>query len=242
MIAKLAVLLIATLMSMNAWAGYTKYDFTGPLEGFFVQRDDNQAIALFSFNMITPITLHYDPEWYDHPPETQQWSHHFFPLYGDGEKRLTGASTNFRSDGPTNFDIHDDFGGDQLTDFSIRFSRASDGVFTYEVDYTQWVYISGGYGEGAGTLMGTVSVGTLWEGLAESLDHDGGYYEGMPRIVPEYMGPANEVPEPGSLSLVAAAGLMAMVCRKRRPAKTSLRRTPYTAIPKTILDSLSISL
>lgn len=220
MIAKLAVLLVAALMSMNAWAGYTKYDFTGPLEGFFVQRDDNHAIALFSFNMITPLTYYVHSEEGPQPVETIVTSHQFFPFFDDGEKLLTGATTHFLGDGPTNFDIYDNYAGDQLTEFSIRFSRAAGGLFTYAVDYTRWMYMVGGYAAGTGTLTGTVSVGTLPQGLAEELDSDGGYYGSMPRIVPEYIGPANEIPEPGSLPLVAAAGLMAMVCRKRRPAST----------------------
>jgi hypothetical protein len=45
MIKKLVALAATALFSVNASAGYVRYDLTGPVSGFFVQHDDDKSIA-----------------------------------------------------------------------------------------------------------------------------------------------------------------------------------------------------
>lgn len=217
MVKKCVAFAASLLFSLNASASYTRYEFTGGLlEGYFVQRDDNQAIAHFSFNMTTLMTTHLDPNYYSGPPLTSLSTHQFYPFFNDGAKLLTAASTYFGPDGPTNFTIHDDFGGDQVTDFSIRFTQIADGAFVYTFDYSRWMYVTAGYAVGFGSYSGGVMEVPMSEYMSNELDNDGGYFFGMPRIVPEFIGSPVEVIEPASLALISMGTLCVAGLSRRR--------------------------
>ncbi|MGF6276228.1 hypothetical protein ABIB38_004639 [Massilia sp. UYP11] len=218
MIKKCLAFAVTLLTSLNASASYTKYEFTGGLlDGYFVQRDDNQAIAHFSFNMTTLMTAYLDPNYDSGPPMTLLSRHQFYPFFNDGAKLLTAASTYFGPGGPTNFTIHDDFGGDQVTDFSIRFTQASEGTFIYTFDYSRWMYLTAGYAVGSGSYSGAVMEVPMPEYMSNELDNDGGYYPGVPIIVPELIGSPVEVAEPASVALISMGALcVAGLARRRR--------------------------
>lgn len=218
MIKKCIAFVLTTLVSLNASAAYTRYDFTGLLDGYFVQRDDNQAISHFNFTMTNILTGYYDHEYYSGPPVSTLITHHFYPFGGDGAKRLTAATTYFGADGPTNFDIYDDFGGDQITSFSIKFTQLSKGGFAYTVNYDRWMYQTGGYIAGAGTFSGGVYESAMPTSLIADLDFFGGYHEGVQVIVPEFIGRPSEVPESASLGLLAIGALSAVVGGRRKRA------------------------
>jgi len=120
MIKKVIALAASTLLSLNASAGYVQYDFSGPLgntggnpyfqTGYFIQHDSDQSIAYFNF--LLPI------EGVARPFNMQ-----ISPQMSEGGTVLIGETTPFRDNGPTNFSIYSNFGGDQTTSFEIVFSR-----------------------------------------------------------------------------------------------------------------------
>jgi hypothetical protein len=205
MIKKLIALAAGAVFSMNASAGYVQYDFnlntdnTG-LTGSFVQHDDDQSIAFFAFFM------------YGHD---DRWAQ-FFPFFSEGYVLIVDESTYFRNNGPTNFVIRDNFGGDHVTDLSVNFTRSNKGAFEYTATYRMDLYANMPPVIYSGTVSGLATKGTVDPALARYLDSVGGYESGVPRIIPTYIGPA-QVPEPASLSLFAIGALgVASIVRRRK--------------------------
>ncbi|QYF95249.1 PEP-CTERM sorting domain-containing protein [Massilia sp. PAMC28688] len=214
---KIIALAAFAVFSSNAIAGYTQYGFGGPLSGYFIQRDDDQSISYFYVNL--PIE--------DYPRDTP-FTMVLQPIGGEGSTRLTDASTYFRRNGPTNFSIFSDFGGDQFTTFAVSFSRGKQGNFSYTANYHSTIY--GCYSECvfssfAGSHVGTASKGTVNADLAAYLDQSGGYYDGVTRITPSFL-PTNNVPEPGSLALLGLSVAALLVMRQKQlPIGKSQRRS-----------------
>jgi hypothetical protein len=200
MIKSIIALAAGALFSMNAFAGYVKYDLNGPLSGSIIQHDTDKSIAYFNFDLYIdgvgrPFRL----------PLT--------PQLGDGTTQLTYATTSFRGQGPTNFGIYSNFGADQFTNVGVTFSQNDSGVFSYVANYTSSIFFIGGFQNFAGQHIGSATVGVVNPLFAAELDRTGGYYETMTsRIVPTF------VPEPGSIALLAVGAIGLLNMRRRRKA------------------------
>lgn len=210
MIKQIVALAATALFSMNASAGYVRYDLdygssdTG-LEGFIVQHDTDQSIALFSFQLNDPSK------------GNGYFGQYFFPLDTEGCVCLVSASTRFRNSGPTNFSIEDGFGADHSTNLSVTFARATGGSFKYTAKYTADLYENQPPEYFTGTLSGFATRGTVDPLLASYLDSVGGYEVGVPRIIPTYIGPG-QVPEPTSIALFALGAASLVSAARRRKA------------------------
>jgi hypothetical protein len=208
MIKKSLIFAISVLFSLNASAGYVQYNLSygaanSGLDGFIVQNDTDGSIAFFSFWLNDAVG---------------QFGAQAYPFTNDGATLLTGASTYFTHDGPTNFSITDTFGSDHTTYFNVSFSRATGGSFSYTARYRANLYANVPPQFKSGSVTGFATRGPVEPLLVPELDMNGGYYPGVPRIVPNFIG-VSPVPEPMSpaLLLIGAIGVLAV---RRRETET----------------------
>lgn len=118
MIKKFVVLAATALFSLNASAGYVRYDLSGPVNGFYIQNDNDKSVAYYRLRVIN-----------------QNVSALFAP--SGTFDNITKASTIFRGPGPTNFAVYD-----ALTDYyfhtlSLSFTRGRGNTFDFSGYFTQ---------------------------------------------------------------------------------------------------------
>ena len=208
MIKKIIAVAATALVSLSASAEYVRYDFGGPMGGYFIQHDDDGSIADFKIDLPIPGA----------PTNGfSTFTFRFFPTFSEGSTSITNATTYFRKNGPTNFRIYSDFGADQWTDFSVDFSRATQGNFAYTTTYSTAIYYSDMTRSFTGTHTGLVSEGTLSQSMIDNLDFLNGYGEQMKVIIPAFINP-NRVPEPGSMALLAIGAIGAFSAIRRHKA------------------------
>ncbi len=210
MIKKLIALAATALVSFNASADYVRYDFSGPITGYFIQHDTDGSLAAYNFDVLIVGARPLGPE----------FRMSLSPQRSEGSTSITSATTYFRNNGPTNFDIYSDFGADQMTNFSVEFARATQGNFAYTADYSSWIYFNEGYRFFSGTHTGLLSEGTVSASMAASLDSLGGYIEQINVVVPTFINP-NRVPEPDSMVLLAIGAVGAFGAVRRRKANAA---------------------
>jgi hypothetical protein len=195
---------VGALFSMDATAGYVRYDLTGSVSGTIIQHDTDQTIAYYNLD----VTIDGTP---------MPFRLNLSPQASEGATQLTYATTHFIGNGPSNFGIYSDFGGDQFTTFSIAFKKYGWGEYYYEADYSSLIYFSEGFERFTGRRYGAATTGSVSVDTARTLDELGGYYDNLnTRFVPTYIGPS-EIPEPGSLALLAA-GVVGLFSIRRRQA------------------------
>jgi hypothetical protein len=207
MIKKILALAATTLVSFNASADYVRYDFSGPVTGYFIQHDTDGSLAAYNIDVLIEGAR----------PSGPEFRMNLQPRRSEGATTITSATTYFRNNGPTNFDIFSNFGADQTTFFSVDFARATQGNFSYTADYSSSIYFTGGYQSFSGTHTGLLSQGTVSASMAANLDFLGGYIEQINVVVPTFINP-NQVPEPGSLALLAIGAIGAAGAARRRKA------------------------
>ena len=205
MIKKLIALAATALVSFNAAANYIRYDFSGPVTGYFIQHDDNGSLAAYNIDFSIPGA----------PTSAVVAKQNLQPARSEGTTVITAATTYFRNNGPTNFDIFSNFGGDQTSMFSVDFSRGTQGNFSYTADYSTSRYYTGGNHFFSGTHVGLLTQGTVDASMASNLDFLGGYIEQINVVIPTFIN-LNQVPEPGSLALLAIGAIGAIGAARRR--------------------------
>lgn len=202
---QLFLLVAASLFSLTASAGYVQYnltDTTGTSLGYFVQHDTDQTIAYYDFLIGSGINqVHFNPE--------------------IGLDYLKVTSTIYKGQGPTNIGVFDQRTPDFDNGAYVYFldPNAIAGPYQFTLDYvrTSTLQVSDGSGNLVQSINGYANESAVDPSLAAALDANGGYGDGMGRMVPDYVGPkplpTGDVPEPGSLALIGI-GAIALIRRK----------------------------
>jgi hypothetical protein len=205
--AKFALFAAGATLSLSASAGFVQYNFSdtsfsdgGMLNGYIVQNTDDKAIAFFDLS-VTGGTLD---------------AARFFP--SGVTSNITAADTNFLGAGPTNFSVFND--QDVMIYFlDVRFGTTTT-AGTYRVSGTssQSARFPGFESGGRSIASGFAVAGAVEANLLRYLET--GPIPEINYIVPRYSPAPHQVPEPGSLALLAlgVAGMLAARSRKKATA------------------------
>lgn len=204
---KMICLAVSLLASLDASAGYIRYDFGGnaePISGYIIQHDDDGSIADFRFYL-----------W----DAAQNFGNGFSPQQNNGRTYIMNAHTFQPGSGPTSFRIYDDFNLDNQAIITVNVLWNVSGTFLYEADYSALRYYYEGWKPLSGSYSGTLSKGTMEDWKVAQLDADGGYEHWVTPVYPRYADPY-QVPEPASLALFAAGAIGACAAATRRKARS----------------------
>lgn len=195
----LAILAGATFsMSASATITFTQYDFYGPdITGWFVQRDDNQAIANYR------IQVH-----------GQYVSATFYPY--PHESNIVAANNNHAGGaGPTSFTLFDVLNEAYTETLRVNFESGGTGYSAYYQQRVNPGYSGPGYDTHDAVVVSFAGVtkGSVNPSMALEMEANGGYIDGIDRIATTH-----RVPEPATLGLLAIGAASVFGGRRRRKA------------------------
>lgn len=200
---KILSLAIGILFSSAAQAGYTKYDFHGPISGFFIQHDSDKSIAMYEINA-------YDGKYFGH----------FAP---SGIFSNIEASSTYRDfEMPTNFSIFSTLTNTYYQTMRLTFSLTEEvDIFRFTGKYAQDILPDfpdwGDAKNGKATFKGVVRKSYLTEEMLAHLDAEKGYMGGLDKISPTLLEgkPPGFIPEPTSIALMLAGALGVGMTRRK---------------------------
>jgi len=204
MMKKLVVFAAAALFSLNASAGYARYDLDGPmLSGYFFQNEEDLSIAGYNF--------------------TVDNGRYAFNLFASGNYgNLNWTRARYDNEGPSRFSVFSFL--DEWTNVNMWFNfsptdNADVWRITSRFSAVQWYREP--YWEPFPNLVlyptGTATRHAVEQEVADNFDfylrEIGEYPDGLRHIAPRL----NVIPEPGSIALLAlgAAGLAGTARRRR---------------------------
>ena len=205
MIKRLIAIAAGALFSLNASASYTQYTFGGAnanVRGFIIIRDEDKSVAMF--DIYTPITRF--------TPQDRGDGYHI--------NRLLETTTSFTGMGPTNMYMRDFTQEDYSSQMWMMFSEGSTSEsFNYSLRVLRGAGPHSPYPDRFTTLdltySGTATGTAASEYWTNFLDTSNQF--DLPRDIPYY--DPTQVPEPGSMALLAVGAFGLASLRRRRSSK-----------------------